>query len=91
MYVPVFEKAARPPCQVERSDRETRPPRPFEPTGCRSAAGYCVGLPFEKSFPPAATRRTSLLAAYSIARRSVAEALVPPKLRLMIFAPWSTA
>src|SRR5947209_1205134 len=55
---PTFEKNARPPPFVDAPTESPRPPRPFEPTGCRSAAGYSTGLPSVYSLPAAATTST---------------------------------
>src|SRR5919206_277569 len=44
MYEPVFENGARAPNRFDAPTARPVPPRPFEPTGCRSAAGYSTGL-----------------------------------------------
>ena len=58
-----LEKKARDPSCVEAPTARPVPPRPFEPTGCSSAAGYSTGFPIVYSFPTAATTRTLCCAA----------------------------
>ena len=91
MWEPVFEKLARLPAIVLAATASPTPPWPFEPGGWSAAAGYSMGLPEAYSLPAAATSRTSWLTAYSIARCSRGDAPTPPRLRLTILAPWSTA
>ena len=44
---PVLENDARAPCRFEAATESPRPPTPFEPTGCSSAAGYSTSFPLQ--------------------------------------------
>ena len=56
---PVSEKKARSPDKVEAPIERPIPPRPFDPTGCNSAAGNSTGSPSGYSLPADATSKTS--------------------------------
>src|SRR5439155_26759285 len=82
MYEPAFENVARRPSWVEAATARPTPPRPWEPGGWRSAAGYSGFLRAPISFPAAPTIRTPCAAAYEIASRSIREVFRPPRLGL---------
>ena len=44
-HEPVFANDARDPLAVDAVTASPKPPTPFDPAGCRSAAGYSTGLP----------------------------------------------
>src|SRR5919108_4952854 len=87
---PLFENDARAPSGPEAATARPVPAAPFEPTGWSRAAGYSTGLPSPCSLPAAAITRTPCAIAERIAFRSVGDVVVPPTLRLMIFAPCAT-
>src|SRR5579862_3365655 len=91
IHEPVFENEARAPSGEDAATTSPAAAAPFDPTGWSSAAGYSTGSPRLCSLPAAATTSAPRAIANRIAARSVFEVVVPPTLRLMIFAPCATA